>query len=169
MSQLAALTTNLRRSGIGRWYFGREQSEQKIIAVLGGITLILLLWAFAWKPVADWRAVEQNRHNNAQQLLDWLQANRAAATQAAAGNNNQRGRGPLIPIINRAAKAHNLRVNRLQPESNGVVSVILQAQSFNEIVSWINQLEENNGVLVERANFDDQDAPGYVNAQIRLN
>ncbi len=168
MNQLAVLGANLRRSALGRWFYGREQSEQKIILALAAVVGVLLLWAMVWKPVADWRAVEQNRHNNAQQLFDWLQTNKQAA-QTSANSNQGQGRGPLIPIINRAAKAHNLRVNRLQPEANGVVSVILQAQSFNEIVAWINQLEENNGVVVERANFDEQDAPGYVNAQIRLN
>jgi type II secretory pathway component PulM len=75
----------------------------------------------------------------------------------------------LIPVITRAAAAHEISLNRLQPESNGIISVALQQQSFNQIIGWIAQLEENNGVSVERANFDDTDAPGYVNAQIRLN
>lgn len=168
MSALANLAVQLRQTGLARWFYGREQSEQKIILALTGFVMIICLWAFVWKPVADWAAVERNRHNNAQQLYDWLQSNEQAAQQAARNNQSAQAGGARIPVINKSAKAHDLLVNRLQPESNGVVSVILQAQSFNQIVSWVSQLEENNGVVVDRANFDEQDAPGYVNAQIRL-
>ena len=79
-----------------------------------------------------------------------------------------RGRGQ-IPVITRAAEAQGLALNRLQPDANGVISVVLQKQSFNKIISWVSQLEENNGVLVERANIDSDENPGYVNANLRFN
>ena len=73
-----------------------------------------------------------------------------------------------MPIITRTADAQGLQLNRLQPETNGVVSVVLQAQPFNDIVSWVAQLNENNGVTVLRASVDSQGMPGYVNAQVRF-
>ena len=169
MSQLEQTMNNLKRSAIGRWYYGRERSEQLIIAGVAALVLVSLLWMGVWKPVSDWQVLEANRHKNAQELFDWMRMNEQAAKQAArAGNQaNQSGRA-LIPVITRAADAHDLRLNRLQPESNGVISVVLQQQSFNQIIRWISQLNENNGVSIERASFDSQDAPGYVNAQLRL-
>ena len=169
MSILTSLNNGFRHSAIGRWFYGREQNEQAIIAAIAALVVIAILWAGVWKPVADWRYVETNRQQNAQQLIDWLRINEQAAKQAANTSSNNRGSRALIPVITKAADAHNIKVNRLQPESNGVISVILQQQSFNQIVQWIAQLDENNGVSVDRASFDSQDAPGYVNAQIRLN
>lgn len=168
MSRLDAIKSSLRGSGLGRWYYGRERNEQVIIAGLAALIVAALMWAFVWKPIADWRMLEQNRQQNAQQLLDWMRANeqtarRAAQTQPRAQRSNS------VSVIDRAATAHELTLKRLQPEANGVVSVILQQQSFNQIVSWVSQLEENNGISVERASFDSEDAPGYVNAQLRLN
>ena len=169
MSRFDETLANLRRSGAGRWFYGRERNEQLIIAGLAALVLVSLLWVAVWKPVSDWQVVEANRHDNAQQLIDWLRKNEQAAKQASRNNAqaNQSGRA-LIPIITRAADAHELRLNRLQPESNGVISVVLQQQSFNQIIRWIAQLNENNGVSIERASFDSQDSPGYVNAQLRL-
>ena len=168
MSRLNIVQNKFKSSGLGRWYYGRERSEQHIISALFGFVLVLLLWAYLWKPVADWRAVEQNRQTNAQQTLDWLQANKQAVQNASRQNTRNQGARALIPIINRTARAHELEINSLTPDSNGVIGVMLQAQSFNQIVAWIAQLEENNAVLVQRASFDEQGAPGYVNAQIRL-
>ncbi len=157
-----------RHSGLGRAFHARDKNEQRIILVLAVLVIVSLLWVVLWKPVSDWRAIETNRQTNAQQLLDWINGNEAAIRAAGRNANaNQTGRA-LIPLITKAADAHELKLNRLQPESNGVISVVLQQQSFNKIVSWIAQLRENNGVTVQRASFDGADAPGYVNAQIRL-
>ncbi len=169
MSRFDNAMTSLRSSGVGRWYYGRERSEQLIIAAVASLVVVSVLWMVLWKPISDWRALEANRHQNAQQLLDWMRKNEQAAKQAARSGNqaNQAGRA-LIPVITRAADAHDLKLNRLQPESNGVISVVLQQQSFNQIIRWVAQLNENNGVSIERATFDSEDAPGYVNAQLRL-
>ena len=142
--------------------------EQKVILGLVVLVLISVLWLGAWKPVSDWRALEVNRQQNAQRFVDWLRANEQKAKEAATRPAGGRS-GTPIAVITKAAAANDITVNRLVPESNGVISVNLQAQSFNKIIAWIAQLEENNGVSVERASFDGQDAPGYVNAQVRFN
>ena len=165
---MSTLRTQFIQSPIGRWYYGRERNEQVIILGLAVLVIIAVLWVGVWKPVSDWRAVAVKRQNNAQQLYDWLRANETRAKQAAR-TSPTRATGAITPIITRAAAAHQITVNRLQPESNGVVSVVLQQQAFNKIIAWVAQLEENNGVNVQRASIDGVDAPGYVNAQLRLN
>ena len=170
MEALSNFSQSLKNSGIGRWYAQKERGEQRIVLGLGLLIAVSLLYVGAWKPVSDWRSIEANRQQNAQALYDWLRANEGAARQAAASNRggNQGGRS-LTPVVTKAAAAHQITVNRLQPEGNGVVSVSVQRQPFNKIIAWVSQLEENNGVSVERASIDGVDAPGYVNAQIRLN
>ena len=159
-----------KNSSVGRWYAQKERGEQRIVIALALLIAVSLFYVGAWKPIADWRAMEVNRQQNAQALYDWLRANEGAARQAAAANRGtNQGRRSLTPLVTKAAAAHQITVNRLQPEGNGVVSVSVQRQPFNKIISWVAQLEENNGVSVERASIDGVDAPGYVNAQIRLN
>jgi general secretion pathway protein M len=170
MSRLSGMTAAIRQSPLGRWYYGRERNEQRIITGVATLVIAALVWTVAWKPVTDWYAIELNRQQNAQQLIDWMRANEQAAKLASRSNSSAgQGSRALIPVITKAAVAHGLKLNRLQPESNGVISVVLQQQSFNQIVGWVAQLDENNGVSVERASFDNQDEPGYVNAQLRLN
>ena len=166
---LSSRLQGLKRSGLGQWFYGREASEQKIIVGLATIVLLSLLWLTVWKPVADWRAIEVNRQTNAQQLFDWLRTNEAQARATANSQRSTSGARSLLPIVSKAADAHELRIKRVQPESNGVISVFMEAQSFNDIVEWIAQMEENNGVSIERASFDGEDAPGYVNANLRFN
>ncbi len=158
----------LRNSSVGRWYASKEANERRVIASLGLATFVVVFWLGVWQPIADWRDIETNRYQNAQALLDWLEANESRARAAARQASPAAAGRSLIPIITRTADAQGLQLNRLQPETNGVVSVVLQAQSFNDIVAWVAQLNENNGVTVLRASVDSQGMPGYVNAQVRF-
>ena len=169
MEALANLTQSFKNSGAGRWYTQKERGEQRIVLALGCLIIASLFYVGAWKPVSDWRAMETNRQQNAQALYDWLRANENAARQAAVSNRGGNQGRSLTPLVTKAAAAHEITVNRLQPEGNGIVSVSVQRQPFNKIIAWVAQLEENNGVSVERASIDGVDTPGYVNAQIRLN
>lgn len=155
-------------SSAGRWYAGREPNEQRVIAVLAGLVVLAVLWLAVWDPISEWRAESHNRYQNAQAQLDWIRANESRARAVAAEATGASGRRSLLPVITRAAQAQGIRVNRLQPESGGVVSVSLQTQPFNEVLQWLRQLEENNGLTVLRLAADAQGQPGFVNAQVRL-
>lgn len=162
-----SLANRWRNSGAGRWFYGRDAGEQKIISWLAAVIALTLVWLLIWKPVADWRAVANNRYQNAQSNLEWLTRNedkaRSSVTSAASGGDRR-----LLQVITRAAKAHSLQLNRVQPEGEGGVSVVLQDQTFNDVLTFIAQLAENNGVTVARAAIDGSGVAGRVNAQIKF-
>jgi general secretion pathway protein M len=168
MSLYELIFEKLPTSGPARWLASRERNEQWVILALAATTVIVILWLGIWKPISDWREVEHNRFSNAQAALDWMRANEARARELARAGNAQGGERSLIPLITRSAELQNLQLTRLQPEANGAVSVVLQSQPFNEVVRWLHQLEQNNGIMVSRVSFDAQTEPGFVNAQIRL-
>ncbi len=162
------LQARFAASGVGRWYLGREPNEQKIIGALALVIALVVLWLAVWKPISDWRTVAHNRYQNAQAQLDWMRANEARARSLAGSGNARGGQRSLLPVITRSAQAQGIQVNRVQPESNGVVSVAIQGQPFNDLLAWLNALQENNGVTVLRVALDAEGRPGIVNAQIRL-
>lgn len=165
----ARLTERFETSAAGRWFAGREPNEQRIIVALACVIGVLVLWGGVWKPVSDWRAVEDNRYRNAQADHDWLRANETRARSVAGGGDAGSGPRNVLQIITRSAEAQGILVNRVQPEGGtGAVSVAIQGQPFNELVRWLHQLEENNGVTVQRLAVDAEGRPGIVNAQIRL-
>lgn len=169
MSRLDSIALRFRETGIYRWYLGREPRERPIIAGLAALVVLLVLWSLVWQPLREWRDREANRYQNAQGLWDFMQANEAAArglSQSASGAAAERS---LLPVITRSANVQGLRLNRLQPEADGAVSVVLQAQVFNSLLTWLNALQENNNVTVQRITIDAEGQPGIVNAQIRLN
>ena len=164
---LDRLTDRLRSSVVRRWYAAKEPRERLAFGALAVVAVLVLLWAGVWKPLADWRTAQTHRHGNAQGLIEWLRANESRIRSAVEQGTDEPSRS-ILPIITRAADARGLKVGRLQPESDGVVSVMLQGQPFNDVIAWVAALEDAEGITVIRASIDDQEAAGTVNAQLRL-
>jgi general secretion pathway protein M len=162
------LKTQLSQSAPMRWYDSREPGEKPVIAAVTGLVVISLLWLVVWKPLVDWREFSENRYLNAQSVWDWMQANEAKARQTARGAASGGPSRSLLPVITRAANSHGLRLNRLQPEADGGVSVVLQSQSFNAMLKWLDELESQHKVAVQRVSLDAEGKPGLINAQLRL-
>lgn len=161
------LKDRLLVSGPGRWYAAKEPREKLTFAALAAVTLVVFLWAGLWKPMADWQATQATRHGNARSLLEWMQINESRVRAAVDQGTIEPSRS-ILPIVTRAAEARGLKVGRLQPESDGVVSVTLQGQSFNDVIRWIAELDDTEKIGVIRVSVDAQDTPGLVNAQLRL-
>ena len=169
MSLFYNMTQQVQGTAAWRWYAGREPHERPIIAGVVFLIVASLFWIAIWKPISDWRLLEANRYQNAQSTWEWMQANesnaRARASQNAGTPASERS---LMPLVTREANAQGIRLNRLQPESDGAVSVVLQAQPFNTVVEWLDRLQKTHSIEVQRISLDAEGQPGLVNAQIRL-
>ncbi len=164
---LKQLLQALDTSFAGRWFAAQEPRDRLLYLSLGALLLAVVLWAGIWRPLSDWQSIQANRHANAQTLLDWLQANKSRV-QASLARGVEESASSVLPVVTRTAESRGIKVGRLQPESDGVVSVTLQSQPFNDIVAWIGELQGAHGVAIIRASIDAQETPGLVNAQLRF-
>jgi general secretion pathway protein M len=163
------MTQQVQGTAAWRWYAGREPHERPVIAGLVFLVIASLFWIAIWKPISDWRLLEANRYQNAQSAWEWMQANEAnARARARQSANVPASERSLMPLVTREANAQGIRLNRLQPESDGAVSVVLQAQPFNTVVEWLDRLQKTHSIEVQRISLDAEGQPGLVNAQIRL-
>lgn len=162
------LASAWRASGAASWWSGKAAGEQLVYAALAAAAALVFLWLGFWRPLADWQEQQEARLQRAQGLAAWVSANEAEARAWAGTVGEETEAGAIIPAITQAAGAAGVRLSRLQPESGGGVSVLLQRQSFAQVIALIAQLQESRGVIVERASMDAQQTPGMVDAQLRL-
>ena len=169
MNLPANLTQQVQGTSAWRWYMAREPHERPVIAGVACTVLAALVWIAIWQPISDWRLLETSRYQNAISTWEWMQSNetnaRARARQASATPGNERS---LLPLVTREANSQGIRLNRLQPEADGAVSVVVQAQSFNAVLEWLDRLQKSHNIDVQRISVDAEGKPGLINAQIRL-
>ena len=73
-------------------------------------------------------------------------------------------------IIDRTARASGLgrHLKRNQPDGNGALRLRLEDAPFDNLVSWLAELETQHGVRVNTASFDRAGGTGRVNCSLRL-
>ena len=165
----ARLASAWRASTAAAWWRGKAVHERLVYGALAAAAAAAFLWLALWRPLADWQAQEAARLERAQELLEWVSANEARARAAgASGKGAAAEPSALIPTITQAAGAAGVSLSRLQPESGGGVSVLMQQQPFDRVIALVARLQERRGLIVERASMDAHRTPGFVDAQLRI-
>jgi type II secretory pathway component PulM len=76
----------------------------------------------------------------------------------------------LLVIVDRSARESGLggSLAGSEPSGPGALSVRLQKASFDQLVTWLGRLAQQNGIRVDSASIDSAGEPGVVNAAIVL-
>ena len=165
-------TTALRSTSAHQWYVSKSDNDRRILQLLMVAAGFLLCYIGIWEPLSRYAAEQQLQANRAQTTADWLVTNRAAleatATSSSAAATGNSAAAPTISQITNSAASFNLTLNRLQPETDGSVSVALEQQPFNALAQWLVGIENEQGYTIDRASIDRTNEQGLVNAQLRI-
>jgi general secretion pathway protein M len=158
-----------RESAAGRWFDGLAERDRRVVVALAIVVSIAIGFTFIWLPIHDWSVAAQERQQEQTALLDWMHANEAAARAAGAngGGSKAAGQGSLLTLVANSAAEAGIQLTRVQPEASGV-SVMLQNQSFSEVLRWLSKMVEQHQVTIRQVSIDRQNAPGIVNARVTL-
>ena len=157
----------LEDSFVGDWYFSHSVRDQKIVNYLLALIVVSLSWIFCIKPVIDWNIDKKSSAITAYRVFTTIHTASDELKKTSTKNSLVTPKkGSIIPVITKSASIKNIQLNRLQPDSDTSVTVFLENQSFNEIIEWIGQLQENNNIKVTRANIESDESTNLVSAQI---
>ncbi|QFU75023.1 type II secretion system protein M [Halioglobus maricola] len=150
------------------WYESLTQREQLSLVLLGLALALYFVYALAVAPIASARD-EMARQNEALaaslQRVDVMASQVLQLRESGAGQGNRRN---LTTVINRSTAALGLQVTRLQPNSRGEVQVRMEAVAFDQLLSWLHQMEYREGLSVQEASITPGGGSGRVNATVRL-
>jgi len=165
-------TAALRSTSTYQWYIAKSDRDRRVLKFLVATAGLLICYTGIWEPLSRYAAAQQVQANRAQNTADWLVTNRAAlevtASSTSKAGNGSSGAAPTISQITNSAATFNLTLSRLQPESDGSVSVALEQQPFNSVAEWLVGIENEQGYTIDRASIDRTNAKGLVNAQLRI-
>lgn len=123
--------------------------EQLIISLGGGLLIIVMLFMFVLFPIQKKRdaqlRVNASALNEKQQVRELASQllGRAQSPDPSAGGGN------LIDLLNRSLPKYDLHMEDFQPSGAGDARVRLAKADLNKIFSWVNELENVEGVQVK--------------------
>ncbi|MEL6870187.1 MAG: type II secretion system protein GspM [Pseudomonadota bacterium] len=154
-----------------QWYASLLPREQRIIAIGAVIVVLTLAYMFVWEPLVDGHRMASEDVERKTLLLE--QGRRAAAqTPIFEGLDDGVVRTPtqsLTLLVATSVNANGLgnAYRSSSPSPNGI-RVSLENASFDAMITWLAQLDNDNRVVVTAGNISDRPQSGRVDASIVL-
>jgi type II secretory pathway component PulM len=153
---------------VKEWFAGLNQREQLSLFVLGIALLLYLLYMLAWAPLAERREELALQNESVAQSLQRVDAMVSEIVRLREGGVASTAQRNLTSLVNQSTGRHGLQVSRLQPNSRGDIQVRLENAVFDDLLAWLDDVENREGLLVTEIAITRSGATGRVNATIRI-
>jgi type II secretory pathway component PulM len=153
---------------VKEWFAGLNQREQLSLFVLGIALVLYLLYMLAWAPLAQRREELAVQNESGGESLQRVDAMVSEIIRLREGGVASTARRNLTSLVNQSTGRHGLQVSRLQPNSRGDIQVRLENAVFDDLLAWLDDVENREGLLVTEIAITRSGTTGRVNATIRI-
>jgi len=148
------------------WYQGLPARDALIVKSLAILIAISLVYLWVWVPAEKYNARYESKLKSEKELHAFMKANAykvSGNSQRARSNSGQ----SVLALVNSTSKAKGIALSRFEPEGENGLRIWLDKVKFDDVIDWIDLLENDQGVRVTQINIDKVD-PGTVNLRAVL-
>ncbi len=153
------------------WWFGLQASERRTLMIAAPLLFIILIYFAGWEPLQQDITALQKHVTEQRAVKSWMQQSAAEVKQLRGStSSSQRNGRSLLAVVDQTTKQARLgsSVKRLEPAGSDSVKVMLEEASFDDMMAWLQSLEQSQGLTVATISIDRQAASGRVNARLTL-
>jgi len=143
------------------WWQQLKSSEQRIVTLLGCVVVIFLFYFVIWQPLGNSINKTQQKLARQQALLTYVEESTQRYQQSKKSGASNRSNGSLSSIVNSTASRHSISIARLQPQGDDL-QVWIDEVPFTQLLSWLEFLANNEGLLVKGIDLSKADRKGVV-------
>jgi general secretion pathway protein M len=148
-------------SSLKTWWQGLNLREQRIVMALAATFSLFLLYSMLWQPLNESLDNSEKRLTSRQALLTWVTDNTARYQNAKSTGGTKQSSGSLSSIVNRTANQQQLTITRMQPQGE-ILQVWLDSVPFGQLLVWLEDLANNEGLQVQAIDLTQGDSAGEV-------
>jgi general secretion pathway protein M len=155
---------------VRQWLDNLATRERNLVYVAAGAAAAAFLYMIVVLPLEGMNARSAARVAKKTADLAWMQqvapqVMATGATSAGAATNES-----LVVLVDRTGREAGLAgsVRDQSPTGEHGLRLRLESASFDALVAWLANLQQQYGVTVEAATIDAASAPGLVNASLTL-
>ncbi len=154
-----------------QWFLARLNQEQVIIVLLAIVLVLFLVWQMFLEPMSEKQQQLETRQqalsNQLQQVQQLVERHQQLEQQGE--SSVQTSQQSLANLVNSSVIKHGLTLRRYQPSSSsGVAQIRFENMPFSSIISWLYDLEVEQGVGIKDLSITDGQSGGLVNVSVRL-
>lgn len=147
---------------INTWLNSKTENEQRLVKIAGIFFVVFIVISVVSsinKKVTEsekklTQQLELNRW--AKQQIDIIKAaNKTSATGVS-------GQSSITQVINATAKKYGVVIERIQPQKTDLVKVGINEIGFNNLMSWLSELQTKHNINAQNIDFSKADTLGMV-------
>ncbi len=150
------------------WFLKLEQREQLSLLALAAVLVLYTLYMFVWSPLHNMRDDLAQQNRGVAESLQRVDAMVSEVMQLRDSDRQAGSRRNLTSLINRSTSRLQLQVSRLQPNSRGEIQVRMEGAAFDDLLAWLHEMEQGEGLLVREVSITQAGSVGRVNATVRV-
>lgn len=154
------------------WYQNLEPREQVLISIGAALFVIFMVVMLGIQPVL-------NKVSRGRELVSEKQALLTELSQVAQRIGPQSGGGQVVPlaggqslvvVVDKTTRERGLALNlkRNQPDGDSSIRLRFENASFDTLMGWLSQLQNQYGLTTTSANIDVAAGSGRVNCNLTL-
>jgi general secretion pathway protein M len=153
---------------VREWVDNLSERERNLVYVAGALVGVALVYLVLVLPFQTSGKRMAARVQQKTADLAWMQASAPQAI-AAAGVAKAGGGESLVVLVDRTAREAGLgaSLRDQSPDGNNGLRLQIEGASFDTLVTWLANLQQQHGVSIESATIG-RAAPGLVNAMLSL-
>ena len=121
---------------------------------------VFILYGLIWQPLNENIASSKLKIERQQALLSWVEDNTKRYKQAKLTSGSRSG-ASLSSIVNRTSRQNDIIITRMQPQADDL-QVWIDEISFNQLLTWLEQLASREGLRVKNIDLSLADEQGVV-------
>lgn len=154
------------------WWYELNQREQYSVGLGGVIVTIFIVYLFIWNPLTAHIAQMRDDISQNTQLLTWMDSAAARIEQFRAQGYIRKA-GPqqaLLVAVEQSLMQQKLSqyISSTQQQSNNQLTVSLKNAPFDQAISWLETIWEQNNITVDTLLVTQTDSVGVVNMTVGL-
>lgn len=136
------------------WWQSLQKREQQLVQFAAVTLAVAAFYWLLWAPLHQSYQTQQQQLRQVSQQLLQVRSFPAVSAQTKV-------QGSLTDIISSSARSHKVQVSRMQPQ-NDQMQVMLNDISFDQLLTWLHELQYQHKVIIVQLDLAAADAPGMV-------
>lgn len=149
------------------WFQKLDRRSANVL--IGGVAVAVAVLAYVllWTPLTDSIARLEQEVPRDRDLLQWMQ-------QAARHFDGRSGAPepgmPVITTVSTSARRAGLAdaIREIRPDGERAAQVSLRAAGFDDLLRWLDELNQRHGAVVSELTASPDPLPGRVDVRLRL-